>query len=235
MVRNITGSKLPLALVASALVALAAWAAVVGVAHAVNAVSADSVTVAPGASGSANVNADAPSNGLGAWEIDVVYDPAVITVDSCDAGSVGLNLCSVDQVADNTVRVVGADAGGADGDGLVLATINFTAVGDDGDCTDLAVTVNQFADVDSQETNPSSTSGEVCIQEPTPTPSPSPTASPAPGTATASPTATPAAPPATGGTPDSGSSNMAAYLLGILGLAVVGSGVFAVTRIRSRA
>lgn len=234
MVRSITGSKLPLALVASALVALAAWAAVVGIAHAANAVSADSVTVEPGASGSANVNAEAPANELGAWEIDITYDPAVITVDSCDAGSVGLNLCSVDQVAENTVRVVGADAGGATGDDIVLATINFTAVGDDGDCTDLTVTVNQFADVDSQETNPSSTDGEVCIETPTPTPTPAPTASPTTAP-TASPTASPGGLPDTGGPADSGSSNMAAYLLGILGLAVVGSGVFAVTRIRNSA
>lgn len=230
MVRSIQGSWLPLALVASALVALAAWAAVIGVASAANSVSAGSATVVPDGSGSVDVTASAPAAGLGAWEIDIVYDPAVITVDSCDEGSVGLNLCSVDLVADNTVRVVGADAGGADGD-LTLATINFTAVGEDGDCGDLSVTVNQFADTESQETNPSASDGEVCIEAPTPTPEP--TAAP-----TEAPTATPApsALPPTGGTPDAGSSsNMAAYLLGILGLAVVGSGVFAVSRIRNQA
>jgi hypothetical protein len=234
MVRSIQGSRLPLALVASALVALAAWAAIVGVAHAVNAVSVDSATVEPDASGSVNVNAEAPGNGLGAWNIDVVYDPEVITVDSCDEGSVGLNLCSVDQVADNTVRVVGADAGGAEGD-LVMATINFTAVGADGDCTDLTVTVNQFADPDSEETDPSVSDGEICIAAATPTPTPVP-ATPTPTTA-ASPTPAPSALPDTGGSADDGSSssNMAAILLGILGLAVVGSGVFAVSKIRGQA
>lgn len=228
MVRSIQGSKLPLALVASALVALAAWAAIVGVASAAGSVSAGSATVEPGASGSVTV--DASATDLGAWEIDIVYDPAVITVDGCTEGAVGLNLCSVDLVAENTVRVVGASTSGSDGD-VVLATIDFTAVGDEGDCTDLAVTVNQFADTGSEELNPSATDGEICIETPTPTPSPTPAPTEAP-----TPTPAPSSLPDTGGTPDAGSSsNMAAYLLGILGLAVVGGGVFAVSRIRNQA
>lgn len=228
MVRSIQGSWLPLALVASALVALAAWAAIIGIASAAGSVAAGSTTVEPGASGTVDVTASATD--LGAWEIDVVYDPAVVTVDGCTEGAVGLNLCSVDLVADNTIRVVGASTSGSDGD-VVLATIAFTAVGEDGDCTDLSVTVNQFADTESEELGPTSADGEICIE--TPTPTPEPTAAP-----TEAPTDTPAPSslPDTGGTPDAGSSsNMAAYLLGILGLAVVGSGVFAVSRIRNQA
>ncbi len=221
MVRSLKGSWLPMALVASALIALAAWAALAGPAHAdANHVSAGTVTVEPGASGSVDITAEAPADDLGAWNIDIDYDDAVITVDSCDEGSVGLNLCN-DAFGATTVRIVGADAGGADG-ALTMATINFTAVGDAGDCTDLTVTVIQFADPEGNETSPKMTNGEVCIEV---------AATPEP---TAEPTVTPAAPPPTGGAPASG-SDTAAYLLGALGLAAIAGGAFVVSRMRRTA
>lgn len=215
------GTWLPMVLVASALIALAAWAALAGPALAddANHVSAGSVTVEPGASGSVDISADAPDGDLGAWNIDVDYDSAVISVDSCDEGSIGLNLCN-DAFGPTTVRIVGADAGGADG-ALTMATINFTAVGAVGDCTDLTVTVIQFADPTGNETDPTVTNGEVCIEDAAvETDAPEP-----------DPTATPADLPDTGGAL-AGGSNSAAYLLGILGLAVIASGAFVVSRTR---
>lgn len=231
MVRTIQGSRLPLALVASAVIALAAWAALAGVAHA-QSVATTSVNVVPGGSGSFQITAEAPTGGLGAWEVDVSYDTDVIDITGCEAGTG--SVCNPDFASD-TIRVVGAAATGLSGD-IVLATVSFAALGDDGDCSDLSVVVNQFANPEGTEFTASVSSGEVCIETPTPTPSPEPTAEPTEApTDEATPTASPGGLPDTGGADAGSSSNMAAYLLGLLGLAVVGSGVFAVTRIRNSA
>lgn len=220
MVGTLKGSWLPMVLVASALVALAAWAALAGPAHAdANHVTAGSVTVDnTGDSSTVEIRAEAPADALGAWNIDVSYDDAVITVDGCTVP--GIAVCNPAFVSGETVKLTGAAAPGLTGDNL-LATISFTAVGAAGECTDLTVVVNQFVDGTEQanETDPSITDGEVCVAE---------AATDAP---TDAPTATPADLPDTGGAPASG-SNAAAYLLGIIGLAVIASGAFVVSRMR---
>jgi hypothetical protein len=86
-------------------------------------ISVDSITVAPGEQGSVNLDAlNATSPGLGAWEIDIVYNPAVVTAVACSPqnGSV----CNPDY-ASNTVRIVGASAGGLLGN-KTLGSITFS-------------------------------------------------------------------------------------------------------------
>lgn len=225
MVRSLKGSSLPLALVVGALIALAAWAALAGPAHAApNSVAVGDATVAPGGSGTVAVSAEAPADKLGAWDIHVAYDADELQIDGCVEAAVGANFCNA-AFADGIVAVVGAATTGATG-AFDLATISFTALGADGECTDLTITVNTFADgtPEATETDPTVSNGEVCVEVPA-TDTPAPTAAP-----TASPT--PAELPDTGGTPTSGSSNTAAYLLGVLGLAVIASGAFVVSRMR---
>ena len=60
---------------------------------------------------------DMPEPGLGSWTIDVTYDPAIVSVMNC-ASEESVD-CTVDVVADNTVRFVGFVVG----DGLVGDTL----------------------------------------------------------------------------------------------------------------
>ncbi len=67
---------------------------------------------------------DMPEPGLGSWTIDVTYDPAIVSVVSCALEESAD--CTVDVVADNTVRFVGFVVGdGLLGDTL-LGSITFT-------------------------------------------------------------------------------------------------------------
>lgn len=112
-------------------------------------VSIDSITVAPGEQGSADVEAlGVTSPGLGAWEIDVVYNPAVVTAVSCtpQAGSV----CNPN-FASNTVRITGASASGLVGD-TTLSSITFEC--DTEGYSTLSLQVDVFADATVGEPQP---------------------------------------------------------------------------------
>ena len=61
--------------------------------------------------------------GLGAWTLDIIYDPAVVTAIDCDVGPAQVEVCNP-EFADDTVRLAGADAGGIEGD-FSLARITF--------------------------------------------------------------------------------------------------------------
>jgi len=78
--------------------------------------------------------------GLGAWTIDVHYDPEVVTLLECGAEHGGL--CNT-HFAENAVRVTGVSAKGLDGDNF-LATLFFGCkkVGS----SDLALSLSVFAD-----------------------------------------------------------------------------------------
>jgi hypothetical protein len=79
--------------------------------------------------------------GLGAWSIDVSYDPDVVTARSCgpEHGAV----CNP-EFADDTVRLAGATAEGFEGD-TVLGTLTFEC-GDDGGSSPLEISLADFAD-----------------------------------------------------------------------------------------
>jgi len=61
--------------------------------------------------------------GLGAWTLDIIYDPAVVTAIDCDVGPVQVEVCNP-EFAGDTVRLAGADADGIEGD-FSLGRITF--------------------------------------------------------------------------------------------------------------
>ncbi len=65
---------------------------------------------------------DMADPGLGAWTVDVTYDPAIVTVVSCDEGEEGFDC--LDNTDENKVRFVGFLSGGLVGD-TVLGSITF--------------------------------------------------------------------------------------------------------------
>ena len=66
---------------------------------------------------------DIAAPGLGAWTIDVIYEPIIVTVLSCEPGPIEVNVCNA-AFADGTVRIAGATRDGLEGD-AVLASISF--------------------------------------------------------------------------------------------------------------
>jgi hypothetical protein len=89
-------------------------------------VSIGSVTVAPSEEATVNLEAlDIGAPGLGAWTIDIVYDPSVVTAVACDPHEDAL--CNPG-FASNRVRVTGASATGLQGD-TVLAAVTFQCNG----------------------------------------------------------------------------------------------------------
>ncbi|MCH8993404.1 MAG: hypothetical protein IH959_00345 [Chloroflexi bacterium] len=78
--------------------------------------------------------------GLGAWSIDIQFDPAIIIASSC--GPQNGSVCNP-AFAENTVRVVGANASGLAGDSL-LAAITFQCVGEG--TSVLTVVIQNLAD-----------------------------------------------------------------------------------------
>ncbi len=101
----------------------------------------DSATVAPGGSAAVDVNAlsfDSP--GLGAWSVDIQYDAAVVSADSCIAEQGGV--CNP-AFAAGVVRFTGASAGGLEGD-TKLAGITFGCLAEG--VTTLTVIIDVLAD-----------------------------------------------------------------------------------------
>ena len=85
-------------------------------------ISVSRITNAPGASGTVDLSAlGIGSSGLGAWEIGIVYDPALVTPTSCSPQQGGV--CNL-SFTSNQVRVVGASGSGLTGD-TTLANITF--------------------------------------------------------------------------------------------------------------
>jgi hypothetical protein len=105
--------------------------------------SVGSESVAPGEQGAVDVEAlGVTSPGLGAWTIDVEYDPDVVTAVGCDAEQES-SVCNSAYAAD-TVRLTGATATGLEGDSL-LGTIVFEC-GDDEGTSPLEISLFTFAD-----------------------------------------------------------------------------------------
>ncbi len=101
----------------------------------------DSATVAldgQASVGVSSLNVGLP--GLGAWSVDVQYDTAVISAESCTAEQGGV--CNPD-FADDIVRFTGASAGGLQGD-TVLAGITFACLTEG--VSGLTVVVDVLAD-----------------------------------------------------------------------------------------
>jgi hypothetical protein len=179
-------TRIGLSLAVAALVLTAGWGVALRGANAGAAptVAVDSATMAVGATGSVDVTAlNMPDPGLGAWSINVTYDPSVLEADGCTAqnGSV----CNPAFAAD-TVRISGATAQGMPGD-TVLSIIGFRCVlvGS----SPLTLTIDTLADGtpgDPQDIDADIVNGSVnCAVPSTPTtPPPVPTATPGGGNGT---------------------------------------------------
>lgn len=149
--------------------------------------------VAPGGSTTISIVTEAPASGLGAWSVNVMYDPAIITPTGCTAfgDTAACNLA----FTSTQVRFAGVKVSGIFGISS-LANLTFQAIGSAGQCSALgpsAVTWNDPAAV--VLPRPLVSSGQICISvPPTPTPSPAPTPTPSP-TPSPTPPPTPSPPP----------------------------------------
>jgi len=126
-------------------------------------VSAASVTAAAGAEADAAVQVlGFGPPGLGAWTVDISYDPDVISIVDCAAepGGEAQGVCNPDY-ADTVVRITGAVALGLEGDTtLGIITVKCEAAG----TSALALSIDVLADAtigDPQETAAHVTDGSV--------------------------------------------------------------------------
>jgi len=99
------------------------------------------VTALSNADAQVRLEADAVgAPGLGAWEIDIDYNSSVITPNLCTPGPSGI--CNPN-FGPSTVRIVGADAHGLNGN-VVLGTLRFHCNAEGASA--LAITAVEFAD-----------------------------------------------------------------------------------------
>src|SRR3990170_4504539 len=177
-----------------------------------------SAEAAPGDEATVAVTANVP-DGLGAWTLDITYDPDVVTPTDCDGGDAN-SVCNTEYTADS-VRVTGASAQGIDEE-TVLGNITFEC-GDAEDESDLTIVINVFADAtigDPQDISADTevTNGTITCAEPAPVP-----------TATVKVIA----PTGTGGATDSGSG--LGWIIAVLaGAGLAGIAGFGALRLRAR-
>ena len=174
---------------------------------------------APGDDVTVQVIANVP-DGLGAWTLDISYDPDVATATDCEGDSGGV--CSPDYLADgDTVRVTGASPG-LDEES-VLADITFTCADAEGE-TDLTVAVSVFQDAGvgdaSLPIDITPSNGSISCAEP------------APPADTAVPTAIIAG--VGSGGPTDGDSGLGWVIAALAGAGVAGIAAFGALRLRGR-
>ena len=184
-----------------------------------------SATVTVGEQVTVAVIANVEEPGLGAWTLDVQYDPMALNILGCEpfAGSV----CST-SFDDDLARVTGASAAGNVGE-TTIGTLTFECNGPGISSIDLIISV--FADAtdgDPQDIDPLSVvSGAIaCVEEAEPTATaaatePMPTAA-ATSTAVATPTTVTTAPAVL---PDTGSGPASGNAIGWLAVALATAGL----------
>ena len=130
----------------------------------------DSASMAVGGQAGLDVNAlNVGDPGLGAWSIDIFFDPAIVSAVDCAAEQGGV--CNPG-FAPNTVRFTGASAGGLDGT-TKLAEITFSC--DAEGVSALTISIQVFADATIGAPQPLDVSiqdGQIScgVQAPTATP-----------------------------------------------------------------
>ena len=159
------------------------------------------VTVAPNET--VTVSVTGTTDGLGSYRVDVAYDSTLIEATECTSD---YGVCSINEVADDTVRINGTDLAGITGDDVVLGTITFLAGPDEG-VVPLAVVASTLvlSDTAGEVLTVVASEGSITVA------------------AAAEATATAAAVPASGGPPGSSSANSMAWLLAA-GLVVMFAG-----------
>jgi Tol biopolymer transport system component len=127
-------------------------------------INAGPLSLPAGTSGTIGVVAETPPEGLGAWTVDIHYDPAVLQPLSCTTTPAAQGVCNI-AFSVIEVRFVGATAAGLFGT-VNLADIEFQAVGAAGDCSDLAPEVVNWIDPDYHPHGVSTSNGSICVTEP---------------------------------------------------------------------
>src|SRR3990172_5697377 len=131
---------------AATLVAVGAFLVVAQVSAVSGTLSISSPTIAPAGQGVADLRSNVPAPGLGAWTVDITYDPTKVSVASCAPAQGGV--CNPAYAA-NQVRITGASANGLIGDtSLGTITLNMLAAtaAACGAPSPLTLTTNVFAD-----------------------------------------------------------------------------------------
>jgi hypothetical protein len=221
---------LPVALIAAAAVGLMGLLVATDGAKAGGSatVSVSGGTVAPGGNITVDVNITPTGTLVGAADVQVDYDPAVLTPTACTPAA----SCNTAFDA-NTVAFSLADLAGLTG---VEGTITFNAIGAAGTSSALTVVVTACSDETGTTITCTPQNSTVNVQQPTasPSPSPAPTASPTgtagAGTATPTGSPTPAGLPPTGGS--DGDSSSIGWVLAALGIAAVAAAGWATMRLR---
>ena len=175
-----------------------------------------SATVEPG--GTVTISLTGTVDELGSYRVDVGYDSTLDTATECTSSK---GVCSIDVIANDTVRLNGSDLGGITGDDVVLGTITFLAGPNEG-VADLTVDTSTMvlSDTVGDTLTVTPTAGAITIAVATET------EAPADETATTAP----AAVPQTGGAPGTSSANSMAWLLAAAGLTVVAGGAWVLSR-----
>lgn len=109
---------------------------------------------------------DVPDPGLGAFTIDIAYDKDVVEAVSCQgdpADSLDTIACNTDYEPD-TVRVAGfRTTSGLTGD-VALADVTFRLTGDEGECSDLTVSIVELTDPSATAlSSPRTENGSICV------------------------------------------------------------------------
>ncbi|OGO51524.1 MAG: hypothetical protein A2148_01200 [Chloroflexi bacterium RBG_16_68_14] len=204
-------------------------------------VSIDRITVALEAQASVELEAlDIGPPGLGAWEIDIFYNSAVVTPVDCSPGDG--SICNLG-AGPGRIRVTGATASGLVGD-TTLASITFFC-GEDQGASALTIAAPVFADAtvgDPQEIDATIQHGSVtCAEAPGPQPTPReerPTATPREAeeeptpTATAGPAGIKLPPTGTGGS--GGGSTLGWVIAALAGAGLAGTAGLGALRLRAR-
>jgi hypothetical protein len=122
-------------------------------------INAGPATVVEGASVTVGLIAVAPPSEIGAWQIDVHYNDALLDATACVSHPAGV--CN-DSFSATEVRSVGADITGIGGT-AELAAITFEALGGPGSCSALGIEVMILVEPDEDPIDPVITNGAICI------------------------------------------------------------------------
>lgn len=96
----------------------------------------------PGGTGTVDLVANVGAPGLGAWTVDISFDPDVVSVENCAPAQGGV--CNPAFEGGSTIRITGANANGLQGE-TNLGTITFACADAEGS-SDLAISLDVFAD-----------------------------------------------------------------------------------------
>ncbi|MCH8993795.1 MAG: hypothetical protein IH959_02375 [Chloroflexi bacterium] len=131
-------------------------------------VSIGSLTLNLGDQGSVDLQAHNTADPVGAWDIEIVYDPAVVSVVECVAAED--DVCDP-EFTNNSFRVIGASATGFVGD-FTLATITFRCESE-GESS-LSLTLIVFGEAIGFPPTPEARNGSITCQAPEPNATPLP-------------------------------------------------------------